>query len=243
MASYRTGQRIPKYPTYATIPLTGPVAQEIERLSPKEDVAGAIPAGVTEDWRLVYWAPAYDVSSHGRVRNARTGRVLRPHPNNRGYFQAFLTVDGKVRRPLVSRLVAEAFIGRIGAGLQVDHINGDHADNRATNLRIVTQSENILSRYDLQRLKGSVAARALRESARADDPADRVWLAVRARLEWVQEMVDAGVPRDIAFQAEARLERAKRLPEARRARACAVVAAWMFAHRVAAQEKRREAVS
>jgi hypothetical protein len=82
---------------------------------------------------------------------------------------------------------------------------------------------------------GVTAADKLRLAAQKNQAADRLWAALRARLDFIQEMVDAGVPRDIAFQGEERLNRAKRLPKARRARACAAVAAWMFAQKMAAR--------
>jgi hypothetical protein len=36
-----------------------------------------------ERWRTVSVAWNYEVSNQGRVRNKRTGRVLKAHPNNR----------------------------------------------------------------------------------------------------------------------------------------------------------------
>ena len=42
----------------------------------------------------------------------------------------------------VHRLIAEAFIGPIPDGYEIDHINRNRADNRISNLRIVTRSEN-----------------------------------------------------------------------------------------------------
>jgi hypothetical protein len=96
----------------------------------------------TETWRPAVGFEGYEVSSHGHVRNARTGHVLKSCRNNRGYFQAFLSIRRRVIRPLVSRLVAEAFIGPCPPGLHVDHVNGNPADNRAENLEYVTAKEN-----------------------------------------------------------------------------------------------------
>ena len=58
--------------------------------------------------------------------------------NNRDYLQ--VKINGKLY--LVHRLVAEAFIGPIPEGYEVDHINRCRSDNRVDNLRIVTRSKN-----------------------------------------------------------------------------------------------------
>lgn len=66
--------------------------------------------------------------------------------NCKGY--RCVQVAGK--KYMVHRLVAETFIGPIGKGLQIDHINRVRDDNRVSNLRIVTQSKNMrnTSAYD-----------------------------------------------------------------------------------------------
>lgn len=43
---------------------------------------------------------------------------------------------------LVHRLVAQAFIGELFEGAQVDHIDGDHSNNLWENLRILTTREH-----------------------------------------------------------------------------------------------------
>ena len=58
--------------------------------------------------------------------------------NGRGY----LTVQINGKAYLVHRLVAEAFIGPIPDGCQIDHINRNRQDNRCENLRIITPSGN-----------------------------------------------------------------------------------------------------
>lgn len=45
----------------------------------------------------------------------------------------------------VHRIVAEVFLGKIDKGMEVDHIDGDRTNNRLSNLRIVSHSENIKS--------------------------------------------------------------------------------------------------
>lgn len=54
---------------------------------------------------------------------------------------------GKVKKFLVHRLVASAFVPGEIKGLQVNHINGVRNDNRSDNLEWVTASENLKHSY------------------------------------------------------------------------------------------------
>lgn len=63
-----------------------------------------------ERWKPVSCAWGYEISDQSRVRNKKTGRVLKPYLNNRtGRPQVTLIDDGyRITRP-VHRLMEEAF--------------------------------------------------------------------------------------------------------------------------------------
>lgn len=62
-----------------------------------------------EHWLEIEDFPNYEVSSHGRVRNKRTERILKPMDNRRGALMVFLHRDGQGYSKALRRLVAEAF--------------------------------------------------------------------------------------------------------------------------------------
>jgi hypothetical protein len=115
---------------------------------------------VMEVWENITDYKNYQVSNQGRVRNKKTGRVLKASPQNMGYSQVSLYIEGQVKRLLVSRLVALGFVDNDNPDYKVyvDHKNGDKTDNRAVNLRWCTPSQNTMNRKkkrdSLSRFKG-----------------------------------------------------------------------------------------
>lgn len=98
-----------------------------------------------ERWRTVTIDPAYEVSDHGRVRRASTGRLRAPAVNSRGYLKLNLSRigRGRQRQAYVHQLVAAAFLGeRPSSDHDVDHLDFDRTNNTATNLRWLVHAEN-----------------------------------------------------------------------------------------------------
>jgi len=77
----------------------------------------------------------YQVSNFGRVKNSRTGRILKPKINNKWYLTVNLYKNGEMKNCTVHRLVLEAFKPNPHNYPTVDHINRIRTDNRADNLR------------------------------------------------------------------------------------------------------------
>lgn len=101
---------------------------------------------VEVEWRLVPSHPGYEASSEGQIRRLATGCVLTSTVDRaaRGYLKVkVLLTRGKGRAVDTHRLVAEAFLGSCPAGHQVDHIDGDRTNPKASNLEYVTPAENL----------------------------------------------------------------------------------------------------
>lgn len=97
-----------------------------------------------EQWREVPGFPGYMVSDMGRIKGRRpAGRIMQCPRGANGYLRVCLS-DRKCH--LVHRLVLLAFIGE--SSLQVNHKNGEKADNRLSNLEYCTGSENQKHSWD-----------------------------------------------------------------------------------------------
>lgn len=102
-----------------------------------------------EVWRSHSNFPLYEVSDRGRVRNLKAGRkypaghIHVGQLDKNGYHVVLLRIDGKRKLAKVHRLVVTAFLEEIPVEKQVNHKNGQKADNRLENLEVVTPSENV----------------------------------------------------------------------------------------------------
>lgn len=88
----------------------------------------------------------YTIREDGEVRS-RFGRVVKQRHDGPGYARVELWQNGSGKKYLVHRLLAEAFIPNPEGKPQVNHIDGDKANNALENLEWVTQSENQLHAY------------------------------------------------------------------------------------------------
>ena len=98
-----------------------------------------------ERWVTLPSNARYEVSDQGRIRNAETGAVKRcPIGTRGGYPMAQLwTGERNLSRP-IHALVLESFEGPRPSGAEIRHLNGNPLDNRLSNLRYGTKSENML---------------------------------------------------------------------------------------------------
>jgi excisionase family DNA binding protein len=83
-----------------------------------------------ELWKPVNFGTNYQVSSKGRVRNLKTGKVLAGHINEDGYAVVCLSAGTRHWNVRVHTLVMLAFAGPRPDGKQVRHLDGDPANNQ-----------------------------------------------------------------------------------------------------------------
>ena len=88
-----------------------------------------------EIWKPVLgFETVYSVSNYGRVKNNRTGVILKPVLQSKGYYQVFLSVNNKCVHRFIHRLVAEAFLSNPNNYPQVNHKDENKANNCVWNL-------------------------------------------------------------------------------------------------------------
>jgi hypothetical protein len=95
---------------------------------------------VTEDWKDILNYDNYEVSTFGKVRNKKTGRILKS-ANNGGYFVVGLS-NIKKKTFQVHRLVAETFIENPENKAHVNHKDKNSLNNNLSNLEWNTPKEN-----------------------------------------------------------------------------------------------------
>lgn len=101
-------------------------------------------------WVSNFGAIATFVRKGGQLTD-RLQRILRAHRvgKRREYLQVKLVCNENSRRRYVHCLVAEAFVGPIPEGKQVNHLNGVKTDCAADNLEFASPSQNMEHSYSL----------------------------------------------------------------------------------------------
>lgn len=112
---------------------------------------------MTEIWKSIEEFPGYEISNNGRVRGldrvvyrgevaiCRKGMILTLQKHPQGYSFIKLSRDGKQTLQYVHRLVAAAFLDESSNPLanEVNHKDGNKANNAVENLEWVTRRENV----------------------------------------------------------------------------------------------------
>jgi hypothetical protein len=111
-----------------------------------------------ETWKpVVGFESHYAISSEGRLKRTKLYKsprkdqpaktqlkIHKPRYTTAGYAAYCLCVNGVVVQRLAHRLVAEAFLGPIPKGTEVNHKNAKKGDNRVENLEYLSRRDNLM---------------------------------------------------------------------------------------------------
>lgn len=113
-----------------------------------------------EKWADILGYSGYQVSNYGRIKyyakRYKAYHLVKPTPNkNNGRMYVKLYNGTKIKNLQVARLVGHAFVdGYSEKNNTINHNDGNVANNKASNLTWVSQSDNNLHSYrELNRLK------------------------------------------------------------------------------------------
>ena len=97
-----------------------------------------------EIWKTHKVYNSIQVSNLGNVRNALTFEIKKQHISDTGYYKCNAKGSNGWKTLRVNRLIADMFCENPNNLPFVDHIK---TDNRAENLRYITQSDNLKGRF------------------------------------------------------------------------------------------------
>lgn len=123
-------------------------------------------------WKTIEGFPGYEVSNTGKIRNAVTKMELKQQEHygkdkKEPYFRVKIRNSTQLKNIRVSRAVAFAFLGNPpGPGFEVDHKDGNRANNNVTNLEWVTPIENQHRKHEMLRRTKAEQAKAKKAAAR-----------------------------------------------------------------------------
>lgn len=100
-----------------------------------------------EQWAICPLASQYEVSTWGRVRSVETGQLRKAQQHKTtGYLSIALwdKTTKKLKRLTVHRMVAVTFIDNPHNLPEVNHIDGNRANNNVSNLEWVNRQDNLI---------------------------------------------------------------------------------------------------
>ena len=105
-----------------------------------------------EIWKSVPgYSRLYEISSIGRIRYRKSGRLRKLQLNRKGYPFLILYDHGRFTGHEVHRLVLLAFVGACPKNKEASHIDGNRANSNLSNLLWETHMENMKRAIDMGR--------------------------------------------------------------------------------------------
>lgn len=100
-----------------------------------------------EEWKTIDEFPNYIISNMGRVYSKKKSRIIKPYfcpfrHNALYYYVKCVNAEGKPISRTLHKLIALAFVQNTENKPIVHHIDGNRYNNRADNLKWVTENEH-----------------------------------------------------------------------------------------------------
>lgn len=98
---------------------------------------------MTEEWKEIEGFSNYSVSNQGKIKNIRTGKILKPCINSWGYSTVNLYRDKKSFSKKLHRLVLSSFKEKPKNKNMCNHVDGNKQNNSISNLEWCNHRENM----------------------------------------------------------------------------------------------------
>lgn len=100
-----------------------------------------------EIWKTIKYAPLYEISNLGNIKNIKSKRLLNlnieRHKKDNKRVRPGLSTNGYIKGYYLHRIVAEHFIDNPNNLPEVNHIDGDFYNNRDDNLEWISKIDNM----------------------------------------------------------------------------------------------------
>lgn len=110
----------------------------------------------------VKFADGYEASENGQIRSIKRvitrsngrphlirERILRPAKDKSGYLRVGLMISNKLKTYKVHRIIADCFCKKVDGFNEVNHIDGNKANNCKENLEWSNRSLNVYHAYSI----------------------------------------------------------------------------------------------
>jgi hypothetical protein len=104
---------------------------------------------MSEDYRRPLGYESYRVYRDSSVWSETSQKFLKPIKASSGYIHVTLTNEYGPKAMSLHSLVATVWLGERPAGMVVNHIDNNRANNKVENLEWVTQSRNVKHAYEI----------------------------------------------------------------------------------------------
>ena len=129
----------------------------------------------------------YAVTSCGKIWSYKYKKFLKPEDNGHGYLRVKLCKDGKEKKYMIHRLVAEAYLPNHENLPQVDHIDENKTHNYLNNLQWITNRDNCRKSHNKPILQYTLEGEFVREWSSATDVGkeaqSNIWCCLNGRTK------------------------------------------------------------
>lgn len=93
-------------------------------------------------WYDFLYSKDFRINKKGQLKNIKTGTIIKVHPDKDGYIRTNIWINGIRRNFKIHRMIAIHFIPNPENKPQVNHKDGNKANNSISNLEWCTAGEN-----------------------------------------------------------------------------------------------------